>query len=131
MSPVLISATIGGAVFARLLAARLQEKMKNEAPIPALVGGALCTALCGFLPIIGWFLFFPLTGFISVGAGFMALVSRKRVAEQPLPQVILGPVAQPQPAAYSAGYGYPLRNGSVPAPAGYAEVQSEHPAPAG
>ncbi|MFN3650316.1 MAG: hypothetical protein ACK47B_12135 [Armatimonadota bacterium] len=90
LSPMLVSAVIGGAGIARQLAARIRRTTGQERSIAALVGGALCTALPGWLPVVGWFIYFPVTAAISIGAGAMAIARR---------QPRTAPAAQPAPAA--------------------------------
>jgi hypothetical protein len=91
--PMLAGSIIGGAAFSQLLARRIQAQMQNDSHIQALVGGALCTTLASLLPVIGWFVFLPVVGLISIGSGFPALFARrKRVVEQPVLEM---PVASP------------------------------------
>jgi hypothetical protein len=78
--PTLAGWVIGGAGFARIISGRLSAQLRGGSPFLALVGGALCTSLSGLLPIIGWFVFLPLVGFISIGAGVPAIFARRRPA---------------------------------------------------
>lgn len=83
--PMLAGSIVGGSAFSHLLARRIQAQMQSESHILALVGGAVCTTLASLLPVIGWFVFLPVVGIISIGAGFPSLFKRasKRV-EQPV-----------------------------------------------
>jgi hypothetical protein len=95
--PAFAASVIGGGAWAQLVGSRIRVKMNHEAQIPALVGGALCTALSGFLPVIGWVVFFPIVSFMAVGAGTYGLLARA-----PKPK----PVAEPLPAPlYPAEHG--------------------------
>lgn len=106
MGPMLASAVVGAAGFAKLVSSRIRPQMKSEAPLPALVAGSLCVALPGWLPVIGWFVFLPLTGLISVGAGLMAILSKREVAVLPAPVTAWPSAAQ-----------YPQSEFTIPAPA--------------
>ncbi len=79
--PMLAGSIVGGAAFSQLLAGRIQARQRTEAPMLALVGGALCTTLASLLPVIGWFVFIPVVGMISIGSGFPALFKRRRGAD--------------------------------------------------
>ena len=83
--PMLASSVVGGAAFANVLAVRLRPQMKSDSPLLALLGGALCTTLSGLLPVVGWVVFLPLVGFMSVGAGVMGLFRLPRRARRPQP----------------------------------------------
>lgn len=78
--PMLAASVIGGAGVAQLVAARIQQQATHLSPLTALTAGAFCTALSGLLPVIGWVVFLPIVGFMSVGAGFLSLVSRREKA---------------------------------------------------
>jgi hypothetical protein len=97
LSPMLVSAMVGGAAFAGILGRRIRSHANGEVTLTALVGGAACTALCGWMPVLGWFAFFPITGLISVGAGALGIISKRQVAvaREPRPE----PVAPPQASA--------------------------------
>ena len=92
--PTLAASVIGGGAWAQLLGNRIRPKLQSEAQIPALVGGALCTALSGFVPIIGWVVFFPIVSFMAVGAGVVGLLSRAPKA---------APATQPYVPQYQPG----------------------------
>jgi hypothetical protein len=83
--PMLAGSIVGGSAISQLLAGRMQAQMRTESRMLALVSGALCTTLASLLPIIGWFVFLPIVGMISIGAGTLALFKRKRkqVERQP------------------------------------------------
>lgn len=93
-APMLAASVVGGAGIARLLGERFRAQMKNDAAIPALIGGALCTSLSGLLPVVGWVVFFPIMTFIAVGSGALGILSKRRVAEA-APQA--RPVSMPTP----------------------------------
>jgi hypothetical protein len=97
-APMLVGSVVGGAAFAQLVAARLRGHMTNESPILALVGGALSTTLAGLLPIIGWFVFYPVAGFISVGAGVLGILSKREIASLVHPQQEQPESPAPSPA---------------------------------
>jgi hypothetical protein len=102
ISPMLASSIIGGAAFAELVGSRIRPRMQSGSPMVALVGGALCTTLAGLLPVIGWVVFLPLIGFMSVGAGALGLFNKRRVAEQPerrpaQPEIIVSAVPMAPP----------------------------------
>jgi len=110
--PMLAASAIGGAAFAQILSERIRERSPQTSPLSALAIGALCTALSGLLPVIGWFVFLPLVGFISIGAGLSGLFARKggrkevapatHVVELPAP--VQTSVQEPaSTAAYAAG----------------------------
>jgi hypothetical protein len=63
----------GGAAFAEICADRLQCRMDRPRRISALIAGAFCTSGGAFLPFVGWFLFFPAVGLLSLGAGLRGL----------------------------------------------------------
>lgn len=89
MAPGLASSVIGGAAFAELVAARLRPQMRTEAPLPALIGGALCTTLSGLLPLVGWVVFFPVVSLMAIGSGAAGILEARRAAKQkPQPQVV-------------------------------------------
>jgi hypothetical protein len=96
MGPMLAASVLGGAAFAQLIGGRISAQLKNDSPVPALIGGALCTVLAGLLPVIGWFVFLPITGMMAIGAGALGILSKRHVAEQP---------ASAPPAASWPGYG--------------------------
>lgn len=118
MAPMFAASTIGGAAFTRILGERIKQHQRNESDIVSLVGGAFLTTAAGLLPVIGWFMFLPLTGFIAIGSGTLALLSKRRVEEEapvaPAPvNWPAGYVAQPLPAAPAAPQqpwgGYPAQ----------------------
>jgi hypothetical protein len=82
MAPVFASGVVGGGAFTRILAERIKPHQKNESGITALVGGAFLTTAATLLPVIGWFMFLPLIGFMSIGAGLMGIVSKRRIVQE-------------------------------------------------
>jgi hypothetical protein len=113
MAPMLAASVIGGAAFSRILAERIKTKQRNESEISALIGGALATTVATLLPVIGWFMFLPLVGFIGIGAGALALVSRRRVAEDNVGV----PAAVPTPDAHAAAWAGYQQNPQAPSAA--------------
>lgn len=77
--PMLAGWAAGAAAIARIAADRIRGASSPGAPgfLP-LLGGALCTVLGGLAPFVGWFVFGPLIGLISIGAGVPALFGRER-----------------------------------------------------
>jgi hypothetical protein len=82
-APIAVGAVIGGAGFALALAGRIGERTRGDSPMLALVGGALCTSLSAFFPLIGWLIFFPIVGLMSVGAGIMGIVTKRACVGRP------------------------------------------------
>ncbi len=76
MSPVMAAGILGGAAFAQLFAIRARPLMRDDRPLMGLTWGAICTAAGYFVPFVGWYLYLPIVGLISIGAGLQALVSR-------------------------------------------------------
>lgn len=95
-TPMLALSVLGGAAMSQVIGARIQSRMRNDSPIAALVGGALLTVLGGLLPVLGWFVFLPLTGFMSIGAAFLSLVAPRRRAQA----AQQSPAAAAQPAGF-------------------------------
>lgn len=94
LSPMLIASIIGLAGVAQVVSSRLQERSERIGRVSGLVGGAFCTTLAAFVPIIGWFVVAPVTAWIAVGAGVHALFVRPK-AVQPVPQPYQVPAAPP------------------------------------
>jgi len=99
MAPALASSVVGGAAFAQLVAARIRPQMANDAPLPALIGGALCTTLSGLLPIIGWVVFLPIVSFMAVGSGAAGIFGGRRAAKRQAQ-----PVTVPSPLQDTSGF---------------------------
>lgn len=85
LSPMLVASIIGMAGIAQVVSARLQERSERIGRVSGLVGGAFCTTLAFFVPVIGWFVAWPISAWIAVGAGVHALFVRPKAA-QPVPQ---------------------------------------------
>ena len=66
---------IGAAGFARHIGQRLGAVSGPKSEITHLVRGALVFELACFFPIVGWFLFLPLAGALSLGAAVFGLLS--------------------------------------------------------
>lgn len=76
-APIAVGAVVGGAGMSQILARRIREQMKADSPLLALFGGALCTSLAAFFPLIGWLIFLPVVGLMSVGAGIMGIAVKR------------------------------------------------------
>jgi hypothetical protein len=88
LTPAMACWAIGLSAFAQLFAIRARPLMRDDRPLLGVAWGALCTTASGFVPIVGWFLFVPLVGLISVGAGLQALISRSEPPKsKPRPDV--------------------------------------------
>ena len=85
LSPMLIASIIGLAGVAQVVSSRLQERSERIGGVSGLVGGAFCMTLAFFVPIIGWFVVWPVTAWIAIGAGMHALLARPKLI-QPIPQ---------------------------------------------
>ena len=72
-TPLMAAFIVGGAGFAQLFAERSQTALAKERPLLVLSYGACCTSLSYFLPVVGWFVFLPLVGLMSMGAGAQGL----------------------------------------------------------
>jgi hypothetical protein len=84
LSPMLIASIIGLAGISQVIAGRLQERSDRIGRVSGLVGGAFCTTLAFFVPVIGWFVLWPVAAWIGIGAGVHALfVKPKPVAAFP------------------------------------------------
>ncbi len=77
LTPVMACWVIGAAAIAQLFAIRARPLMRDDRPLLGVAWGALCTTASGFVPFVGWFLYVPAVGLISIGAGLLALVSRE------------------------------------------------------
>jgi len=82
--------TVGAAGLAQLLGARIVERARGATPWGALVRGSVVYSLACLVPVIGWLLFAPIAGIVSMGAGIAAMRSRR---PEPLP---LAAAAEPR-----------------------------------
>lgn len=73
LAPMLAGSVLGGGAFAEIVAERIRQRSGSTAVVPTLLGGALATTLGALMPIIGWFVFFPLVSLIAVGSGYPVL----------------------------------------------------------
>jgi hypothetical protein len=82
-APVLTGLIFGGAGFAQLFGIRARSMMRDDRPLLGLTYGALCTSVSYFLPLVGWFIYLPIVGLISIGAGICGILGRStaRIAE--------------------------------------------------
>lgn len=75
--------TVGAAGLTRILAERLSFLSPESSRLTHLVRGGLVFELACLFPIVGWFLFAPITGIALIGAGAFALlgwIPRARVS---------------------------------------------------
>jgi hypothetical protein len=74
-----VVASLGSAGIARIVAERVQERMHGQTlgdeniSLPNMKTGAGLLIGASMLPIVGWFFFFPVLFFLSVGVGVQAL----------------------------------------------------------
>lgn len=87
--------TLGAAGLARLLGQRLAPLSRDSTHLTDLVRGAVVYELACLFPLVGWFLFAPITGIMLVGAAAMSL-RRKRPLLDPIPadSIVIGRDAQ-------------------------------------
>lgn len=77
LTPLMVAWVVGGAGFARLFTSRAVRDLEVRSPVRCLVGGSLCTSAAYLFPFVGWFVFLPVVGAMSVGAGAMAMAFRR------------------------------------------------------
>lgn len=75
-APILAGFIIGGAGFAQSFGIRARAMMRDDRPLLGLSYGALCTSAAYFLPLVGWFVYLPIVGLISIGAGLCGIFGR-------------------------------------------------------
>ncbi len=75
-APVLAGLIFGGAGFAQLFGIRARAMMRDDRPLLGLTYGAVCTSAAYFLPLVGWFIYLPIVGLISIGAGICGILGR-------------------------------------------------------
>ncbi len=75
-APAMAGLIVGGAAFSMLFAVRARPMMREDRPLAGLAYGAICTSAAYFLPMVGWFVFLPIVGLMSVGAGLWGILSR-------------------------------------------------------
>jgi hypothetical protein len=75
-APVLAGLIFGGAGFAQLFGIRARAMMRDDRPLLGLTYGAFCTSASYFLPLVGWFVYLPIVGLISIGAGICGILGR-------------------------------------------------------
>ncbi len=66
--------SIGGAGMARLLGQRLTPIANPNSKLTNLTRGAVLYELACLVPIVGWFLFIPISAVMAIGAALFALV---------------------------------------------------------
>lgn len=123
VAPVLLGYIVGSAALARLVAPRIRTEMASSSSMVSLVSAALCTSLAGWFPIVGWFLFAPITALMNIGSGVLGLLNRKAA---PAPVAAVSPVAPAAPVTTAATpvFDFALPAATPVAPAGYGE---QHP----
>jgi hypothetical protein len=67
-------ASIGAAGLAKLMGHRISNLGFNASAVGATVRGAVAMELAAAFPLIGWFIFIPLTFIVALGAALFALV---------------------------------------------------------
>lgn len=77
---LLAVAVLGAAGLADLTAKRVLRLNPGHSQLGATGRGAALLVAAGFLPILGWFAFFPVQALLALGAGARALLHRARVA---------------------------------------------------
>lgn len=82
---LLSCACLGASGLALLASERIRERDKRTRPLAALRIGAGLMVCAGFMPIVGWFVVFPVSLAASVGAGIAALASSRRKAQAVAP----------------------------------------------
>lgn len=96
LSLALATAALGAAALAQILDARILSA--GRSPVPAWMRGAVLIELAAAFPIIGWFLFFPVTTLAAFGAALPVLLSR-----QPKPAPTAAPSGGPAPLTPAQG----------------------------
>lgn len=71
---LLTIASIGAAGLAEVMGKQLNHLGFNGTPVSATIRGAVAMEMAAIFPIIGWFIFVPLTLIITFGAGTFALL---------------------------------------------------------
>jgi len=85
LAGLLAMAALGSAGLSRVAGQRVGRMDPNLSTLGAVGRGAGLLVTAGFLPFLGWFGFFPLMLFVSLGAGCRAMAEKM-------------PLADPQPA---------------------------------
>lgn len=76
--PALAASLLGGAGLAELVAGRFADRSPGSSHLKRLGLAGLAVALAGLIPLIGWFVVLPLSGWICTGAGIRAILNRRR-----------------------------------------------------
>ena len=82
--------SLGAAGLASLMGQRLHGQGLNVSPVGATIRGAVAMELAAAFPLVGWFVFIPLTFLITLGAAVFALLGWEprptpRAARQSVP----------------------------------------------
>jgi len=75
--------TVGSAGIASVMGSRIAEMSGARTSFGMLVRGSLVFSLAVFFPVIGWYLFAPLSALCALGAGAVALWPQRRVHPAP------------------------------------------------
>lgn len=67
-------ASIGAAALARLIGKRIGQLTGSSSELGSMVRGAVVYELACIVPVVGWFLFFPLTSLMIMGAASLSLL---------------------------------------------------------
>jgi hypothetical protein len=74
--PVLAAFIFGGAGLAQIFGIRARVLMRDDRPLLGLTYGAFCSSVSYFLPLVGWFVYLPIVGLISIGGGICGMLGR-------------------------------------------------------
>ena len=77
--------TVGAAGLAQVMGKRAAEMSGAKTSFGTLVRGSFIYSLAMLFPLIGWYLFLPLSAIFALGAGFTALRPERRATLPPLP----------------------------------------------
>lgn len=122
LGPMLAGSALGGGAFAEIVAERIRRRSGSDAVMPSLVGGALFTTVAGLMPLVGWFVFFPLVSLIAVGAGFPSLFRPKKGAKTEPNAAYVPPTRLEEFAPLTTAYQIP----SAPATVAYEGQEMAH-----
>ncbi len=89
---VLCLGVVGGSGLSQLVGERIQPMDPTLAPYRALARGAGLIVVGGLLPLVGWFVFAPVTLIVSMGAGLRALFTRSEAGAPLSPVFEMGTV---------------------------------------
>ncbi len=78
---------VGGAGIAHLMGTRIGEMSGARSSFGALVRGSIVHGFSMIFPYLGWFIMLPLSLILSLGAGWYAVVPKKRAFLAPMPSL--------------------------------------------